>query len=65
MKVKMLENGIYSYDGNEAIKCYKGKTYETIADSKAEREENQIHAFVAKQFIDRKIAKEVKPRAKK
>jgi len=53
MRVKMLENATYSYDGKTLLKFKKGATTE------------EIHDNVLKQWLDRKICKERPPRKKK
>ena len=53
MRVKMLENATYSYDGKTLLKFKKGATTE------------EIHDNVLKQWLDRKICKELPPLKKK
>lgn len=60
----MCETGRYSYDGKSIIKLISGKTYEVIPDKQKNREENQIHSFVAKQFLLKNICKEIKAKGK-
>ena len=53
MRVKMLENAAYSWDGETLLKFKKGAITE------------DIHDNVLKQWLDRKICKELPPLKKK